>query len=139
VERLPLVNASLNACATVLLIIGWRRVKRGDVAGHKRMMLLAVAVSSAFLACYVTYHYAHGHTTFTRGGFARIVYLTILATHVPLAALMVIPIIILVALGLTGRITAHKRLARFVLPVWLYVSVTGVVIYVLLYHVWPAA
>jgi len=136
-EKLPVLNACLNAVAAVLLFCGWRRIRRGDVAGHKRFMLSAFAVSTLFLISYVTYHGLHGHTTFRHEGLPRIIYLSVLATHVPLAALMVVPILLLLFLALTGRFQRHRRLARIVLPVWLYVSVTGVAVYVMLYHLWP--
>ncbi|MCA9319812.1 MAG: DUF420 domain-containing protein [Planctomycetes bacterium] len=138
VDHLPVVNAGLNATATVLLILGWRAIRRGRIEVHKRFMLAAVAASAAFLACYLTYHYAAGHTVFTHPGWPKALYLTILATHVPLATLMVIPILILLRHALKGRIDQHRRLARWTLPVWLYVSVTGVLIYFMLYQWFPA-
>ena len=134
VEYLPTVNATLNFISFCLLLVGWRRIKAGDREGHKRAMLSAVTTSALFLACYVTYHYAHGHTVYQETGTIRIVYFTILATHVPLAILMVLPIIFLLRAGLRDEIARHRRLARWVLPIWLYVSITGVAIYVILYR-----
>ncbi|MEZ6194297.1 MAG: DUF420 domain-containing protein [Planctomycetota bacterium] len=136
-EFLPAVNATLNATAFVLLVLGWRAVRRGDRDVHKRYMLSALGTSAVFLACYLVYHYSAGHTEFQHQGWPRRIYFLILATHVPLAALMVVPIGFLVWMGLTDRIDRHRRLARIVLPVWLYVSITGVVIYVMLYHLYP--
>ena len=136
-QHLPAVNASLNAIAFVLLVLGWRAVRTGRVERHKKLMMAAFATSTVFLACYVTYHANVGHTTFTHEGFARTIYFIILATHIPLAALMVIPILMLIWFGVTDRIDRHRKLARWTLPVWLYVSITGVVIYVMLYHLFP--
>ena len=121
----------------VLLILGWRAVKQGKVEAHKKIMVSAFLVSTAFLICYLTHKYTAGDTKFTHEGAIRIVYFVILATHVPLAAIMGVPILLLLRWGLRGEIDRHRRLARWTLPVWLYVSITGVVIYVMLYHVDP--
>ena len=137
-DALPAVNATLNALAFCLLWAGFRRIRRRDIEGHKRCMLAAFATSSVFLACYLTYHALHGHTVFTHGGWAKVVYYVVLFTHIPLAGLMVVPILLLLVFGLRGRIDRHRRLARWTLPVWMYVSVTGVAIYFMLYHIWPA-
>ena len=133
-DHLPTVNAVLNFVSSCFLIVGWRRIKAGNRDGHKRAMLSAVLTSTLFLACYVTYHYAHGHTVYEETGLIRYIYLAILITHVPLAALMVLPIIFLLRAGLRDEIDRHRKLARWVLPVWLYVSVTGVAIYMILYR-----
>ncbi len=133
-ESMPLVDARLNFISTCLLVIGWRQIKAGNRIAHKRFMLAAVATSAVFLTCYVIYHYSYGHTEYQGTGAIRIIYFAILATHVPLAALMVLPIIFLLRAGLTDRIDRHRRLARWVLPIWLYVSATGVAIYIILYQ-----
>jgi putative membrane protein len=149
------LNAALNATATVLLVTGLAMIKRGRVTAHKRVMLSAFAVSSAFLACYLWYHYNVGHVEFTHPGVVRYVYLTILLTHVLLA--LTVPFLASYqiylgyrALGCCDSIEdaakrggmmadyadRHRRLARWTYPIWLYVSVTGVVVYVMLYHLW---
>ena len=136
-ERLPALNALLNGLAAVLLVAGWRAVRTGRVEAHKKRMLAAVLASAAFLTSYLVYHAVHGDTTFTATGWPRRIYFAILITHVPLAALMVPPILMLLYHGLKGRIDRHRRLARWTLPVWLYVSVTGVLIYFWLYQWYP--
>ncbi|MEE9391538.1 MAG: DUF420 domain-containing protein [Planctomycetota bacterium] len=136
-EHLPAINASLNALSFVLLLLGWRFIRRKNIAAHKRCMFSALASSALFLTCYLTYHYSHGQTEFTHEGLPRTIYFIILITHVPLATLMVPPIIFLLIRALRGEIDKHKRLARIVLPVWLYVSVTGVAIYFMLYQLYP--
>jgi uncharacterized membrane protein YozB (DUF420 family) len=151
------VNASLNAAATVLLLFGFWLIKRGRVEAHKRTMLSAFAVSAAFLACYVLYHLQAGSVEFTHSGAVKYFYLTILASHVVLA--MTVPPLAVVQIYLGFRALGccppaghqveqlsaaaayrekHIRLARWTFPIWLYVSVTGVVIYVMLYHLWPS-
>jgi putative membrane protein len=151
------VNATLNAIAAVLLVVGFVLIKRGCVLAHKRVMLTAFGVSIVFLLCYLWYHYQVGSVKFTHPGVVRYVYLVILLTHVVLAATVPVLAIWTIYLGLratgsfgrgdaavTGEDLAvyrskHRRLARWTYPIWLYVSVTGVVVYVMLYHLWPPA
>jgi putative membrane protein len=152
------VNASLNSLATVLLLIGFILIKRGRVEAHKRTMMSAFAVSAAFLACYVWYHLQVGSVRFTQSGPVRYVYLSILASHVLLAATVPFLAIRQIylgyrALGCCSSVATqaeqfsiaaayrakHIRLARWTFPIWLYVSVTGVIVYVMLYHLWPPA
>ncbi|MBI2375263.1 MAG: DUF420 domain-containing protein [Deltaproteobacteria bacterium] len=139
VSDLPAVNAALNATAAVLLLLGRRAIKAGDRARHKAFMISATAVSAAFLACYLTYHATHGTTRFTTDGWPRALYLTILGTHTVLAAVNLPLLVILLRLVWRGRFSEHKRLARYAWPSWLYVSVTGVVIYLMLYQIWPGS
>jgi uncharacterized membrane protein YozB (DUF420 family) len=138
---LPAVNATLNAAAACCLLAGRRLARRGRVAAHRRTMLLAFGLSTLFLALYVAHKAARDFesTPFHAQGSARAAYLVLLASHVTLA--MTIPplAISLVTLGLRRRFAAHRRLARLVWPVWMYVSVTGVLIYLLLYHLNPPA
>jgi uncharacterized membrane protein YozB (DUF420 family) len=138
---LPAVNATLNAGAAVCLVVGRRLVRRGRIAAHRRTMLGAFALSSLFLALYVAHKASRGFesTRFHVEGAAQVAYLALLFSHVTLA--MTIPplAIALVTLGLRGRLAAHRRLARVAWPIWIYVSVTGVLIYVLLYQLNPAA
>jgi putative membrane protein len=138
------LNAVLNATATVLLVVGLLLIKQGRVTAHKRTMLAAFAVSIAFLACYLWYHNQVGHVEFTHPGTVRYVYYAILATHIPLAFSVPVLAIWTIYLGVRAEKeivpvyrTRHRRLARWTLPIWLYVSVTGVVIYVMLYHLFP--
>jgi len=170
------VNATLNAAATVLLVVGLMLIKRGRVAAHKRVMLTAFGVSAAFLVCYLWYHYQVGSVRFTHAGPVRYVYYAILLTHVLLAFTVPMLAIWTIYLGLRatgccetahaekgqsrllagdiqpgdergegkqGTVPAtvyrarHRRLAHWTYPIWLYVSVTGVVVYLMLYHLWP--
>lgn len=137
---LPTVNASLNAVAAVLLVVGRALVRRGRIDAHRRVMISAFAVSSLFLVLYLV-HKASRHfenTTFHAQGAAKVAYLVLLASHVLLAMTVPPLAITLIALGLRGRFERHRRLARVAWPVWMYVSVTGVLIYLLLYHWNPA-
>lgn len=136
-EQLPAVNAALNALATVLLVCGWLLIKARRERAHKAVMLSAFGVSIAFLTCYVIYHVQVGSVRFAGPSAVRAVYLVILATHVVLAAVVPVLAIITIYLGLKDRRAKHRRIARWTLPIWLYVSVTGVVIYVMLYHLYP--
>jgi uncharacterized membrane protein YozB (DUF420 family) len=137
---LPAVNATLNAIATVLLIRGRRLARARALDAHRRTMLAAFAVSSVFLALYLAHKIWRDfeNTTFHATGAAKTAYLLLLGSHVALAMTVPVLAIALIRLGLAGRHAQHRRLARVAWPVWLYVSVTGVLIYVLLYHLNPA-
>jgi uncharacterized membrane protein YozB (DUF420 family) len=138
VHDLPALNAALNAAAAVLLVTGFFLIRRGRVLQHRACMLSALAVSTLFLVSYVVYHLEAGSVRFTAGGWARPVYYAILVTHVPLAALIV-PLALLTAWrALRGRFDRHRRIARWTLPLWIYVSVTGVLIYLMLYRWFPS-
>ena len=139
VSYLPTVNALLNTVAASLLIVGRQLAKQKRIAEHRRVMLSAFAVSSLFLLLYVIHKLVLGFesTTFYARGPWRLVYLVFLLSHVLLAMLVPVLAVILVTLGLRGQIERHRRVARFAWPVWMYVSVTGVVIYTLLYHLNP--
>ena len=139
-SALPALNASLNAIAAVLLVRGRALIRRGRVDAHRRTMLTAFAVSALFLALYLLHKASRSfeNTTFHAEGMAKLAYLILLFSHVALAATVPVFAITLVTLGLRGRIARHRRLARVAWPIWMYVSVTGVVIYVLLYHLNPA-
>jgi uncharacterized membrane protein YozB (DUF420 family) len=134
VYQLPALNATLNACAAVLLVIGYVLIRRRKIQAHRRVMLAAFSVSVAFLISYLVYHYNVGSVRFQKTGPIRTVYLTILLTHTVLAA--AVPFLAAISLfrGLTGRFEAHRRISRWTLPIWLYVSVTGVVVYWMLYR-----
>jgi len=134
VHDLPAVNAALNGIAGILLVIGYVLIRRRRIDAHRRVMLTAFATSSLFLICYIVYHAQVGSVRFTRQGFVRPVYFTILITHVSLAAAVLPLAIITLSRGLKARFDRHRAIARWTLPIWLYVSVTGVLVYVLLYQ-----
>ena len=134
---LPAINATLNGIATCLLVAGYIAIKRGRRETHRRFMLIAFVTSALFLSCYLVKHALYEARPYGGPESLKTLYYLILATHVPLAALMVVPILILLRLGLKGRIDRHRRLARWVFPVWMYVSITGVAIYLMLYHLSP--
>jgi len=131
---LPTVNAILNATAAILLVWGYTLIRRKRIDQHRRVMITAFCVSCAFLVCYLVYHAQVGSVRFAKPGAIRTVYLTILATHTVLAAVVPFLAIITLRRGLAARYDRHRRIARWTLPIWLYVSVTGVVVYVMLYH-----
>ncbi|TWU23555.1 DUF420 domain-containing protein [Bythopirellula polymerisocia] len=151
----PLVhlNAVLNSIATVLLVLGFVLIKRGHRQAHGWVMISAFLVSCLFLVSYLTYHWTAGSVRFTHPGIVKVIYLVILLTHVVLA--MTVPFLAsaTIAFALLGTgfksaseltqdqrsryLAKHRRLAHWTLPIWLYVSVTGVVVYVMLYHLWP--
>ena len=134
VHSLPAVNATLNAISTVLLVAGYVLIRGRHIAMHRRCMIAACVTSTLFLACYVTYHLQVGSVRFTRQGFVRPLYFTILLTHVSLAITVLPLAIVTLWRGLTNRFDRHRAIARWTLPIWLYVSVTGVLVYVLLYQ-----
>jgi uncharacterized membrane protein YozB (DUF420 family) len=134
VRDLPSVNAALNATAAVLLVWGYTLIRRKRVQAHRKVMLAAFVTSSLFLICYVVYHAQVGSVRFAKTGSIRTIYLGILGTHTLLAAAVPALAIVTLHRGLTGRFDKHRWIARWTLPVWLYVSVTGVVVYVMLYH-----
>ena len=131
---LPALNACLNATSAVLLATGFLAIRRRRVRVHRACMVAAFVTSVVFLASYLTYHLQVGTTRFPGQGWTRPVYLTILGTHTVLAALIPPLAIVTLSYALRARFTRHVRLARWTLPTWLYVSVTGVVIYVMLYR-----
>ena len=134
VHSLPAINASLNAISGVLLVIGYALMRARRIDLHRRVMIAAFFTSSLFLICYLIYHAQVGSVRFTREGFVRPVYFTILITHVTLAATVLPLAIITLTRGLKGRYPRHRAIARWTFPIWLYVSVTGVLVYVLLYQ-----
>ncbi|HEX3645264.1 MAG TPA: DUF420 domain-containing protein [Vicinamibacterales bacterium] len=134
VHDLPAVNASLNALSGVLLLCGYALIRQRQINLHRKVMITAFATSSLFLICYVVYHVQVGSVPFPRQGWVRTLYFTILITHVTLAATVPVLAIITLTRGLKGRYPQHRRIARWTLPIWMYVSVTGVLVYVLLYQ-----
>jgi len=134
VHDLPAVNAALNATSGVLLLIGWSLIRARRIDLHRRVMIAAFITSSLFLVCYVVYHAQVGSVRFTRQGFVRPLYFSILITHVTLAAFVLPLAIVTLSRGLKARYDRHRKIARWTFPIWLYVSVTGVLVYVLLYQ-----
>ena len=131
---LPTLNAALNATSAALLVLGWFLIRAGRRDAHRRTMTAALACSALFLVSYLGYHAQVGSVRFGGTGAARTVYLTILLTHTVLAAAVAPLAVTAFVLARTGRFAAHRKLARWTLPVWLYVSVTGVVVYAMLYR-----
>ena len=134
VHDLPAVNASLNALSGILLLTGYVMIRTRRIQQHRRCMIAAFITSSVFLVCYLVYHAQVGSVPFTRQGFVRPLYFTILVTHVTLAAAVVPLVVVTLSRGLKGRYPQHVRIARWTFPIWLYVSITGVLVYVLLYQ-----
>ena len=134
VHDLPKVNASLNALSAVLLIAGLICIKKKNATWHKRCMLGALTSSAVFLACYLSYHYLACSTSFSGQGWSRILYFSILIPHTILATGILPFILIAVFHALRSNFEKHRKFARWVWPIWMYVSVTGVLIYFMLYH-----
>jgi uncharacterized membrane protein YozB (DUF420 family) len=134
IHPLATTNAVLNTLASVLLVAGWMFIKRGNVRAHRAAMVAAFVTSAVFLACYLTYHYLVGHVPFRGQGAIRPVYFAILISHILLAVAVPVLALRMFFLAWKGRWEAHRRLGRWTMPIWLYVSVTGVVIYAMLYH-----
>jgi uncharacterized membrane protein YozB (DUF420 family) len=139
IHPLATTNAVLNSLAAVLLVAGWMFIKRGNVRAHRAAMVAAFVTSAVFLACYLTYHYLVGHVPFRGQGAIRPVYFAILISHILLAVAVPVLALRMFFLAWKGRWEAHRRLGRWTMPIWLYVSVTGVVIYAMLYHLPVAA
>ena len=134
VHDLPAVNATLNGVAGVLLLIGFLLIRARKIDLHRRFMVAAFIASALFLVSYIVYHAQVGSVRFTRQGLVRPLYFTILVTHVALAATVLPLAVVTLTRGLKGRFPAHRAIARWTLPIWLYVSVTGVLVYILLYQ-----
>jgi uncharacterized membrane protein YozB (DUF420 family) len=134
VRDLPTLNATLNATSALLLVAGYLLIRRGRQQAHRRAMLAAVTCSALFLVSYLVYHAQVGSVRFQGQGWIRTVYFTILLTHTVLAAAIVPLVLVTLVRGLQGRFDRHRRIARVTFPLWAYVSVTGVVIYVMLYR-----
>jgi uncharacterized membrane protein YozB (DUF420 family) len=134
VHSLPAVNATLNGIAAVLLGIGYALMRKGRIQAHKRVMLTAFSVSVVFLACYLIYHFNAGLVYYQKTGLLRYVYLTILTTHTSLAVITPVLAIITLRRGLRMDVARHRAIARWTFPIWMYVSVTGVIVYLMLYR-----
>lgn len=132
ISSLPAVNACLNALSTVLLLAGFVQIRRRNFQAHMRLMLSAFASSALFLVCYIVYHNSHGDTRFLASGWIRPLYFFILISHILLSAVALPLILTSLFLAVSGRLDIHRRVSRFTFPIWLYVSVTGVLVFTLL-------
>ncbi len=131
---LPTVNATLNTISTVLLTVGFLMIRRRKIAAHRNCMIAAFVVSGLFLTSYLIYHYHVGSTPFEGSGWIRSVYFAVLIPHIILAASILPLALITLYFALRKRFTKHRRIARWTLPIWLYVSITGIIVYWMLYH-----
>ena len=138
IYALPHLNATLNSISALLLITGYIFIRRGNIAAHRRCMISAFIASVLFLISYLTYHWFHGATAFRGVGWVRPLYFTILLTHTVLAVVVAPLAIVTLTRALRERFDKHRRIARWTFPVWLYVSVTGVIVYLMLYQIYPA-
>ncbi len=138
---LPAINATLNAIATVLLLYGYYLIRQNRREQHKKVMLAAFIVSVVFLICYLTYHYIRQgiSTPFGGEGAIRTFYYAMLISHVILAAIVPVLAIMSISRGLRGRFDKHRKISRWTFPIWLYVSITGVLVYFMLYQWYPSA
>ncbi len=134
---LPSVDAALNALSAVFLVAGYAFIRRKNVAAHRACMLSAFATSTLFLVCYLWYHAHHGVTRFQGRGAIRVFYFSLLGSHTVLAAVIVPLVLLTLYRALRKEFHRHRRVARWTLPLWLYVSVTGVIVYWMLYHLSP--
>lgn len=137
ISYLPHVNAILNSTSAILLIAGYRLIRKGRINAHRNCQLTAFTTSALFLISYLTYHYYHGATRFPAQGIVRTLYFTILITHTILAVVIVPMILLTLYRAARMDFIRHRRIARWTLPLWLYVSVTGVIVYLMLYHLYP--
>lgn len=136
VYDLPAVNATLNGISAILLVFGYVAIRSRQIERHRKFMIGAFAVSTLFLICYVIYHANVGSRRFPGQGWIRVVYFSVLISHIVLAALVPPMALVTLVRGLRARYDSHARLARWTLPIWLYVSVTGVVVYLMLYRMY---
>lgn len=137
ISYLPHVNACLNGTSAILLFTGYSFIRARNVIAHRACQIAALAVSLLFLASYLTYHYHHGATRFQGTGLARPIYFTILTSHTILA-MVIVPLVFLTFYrAFRGDFLRHRRIARITLPLWLYVSITGVIVYLMLYQIYP--
>ena len=138
ISYLPHLNAFLNTTSALFLIAGYRFIRAGFVRPHRNCQIAALTTSTLFLISYLTYHYYHGDTPFLGQGIVRPFYFIILVTHVILAIVIVPLVLITVYRAARGDFIRHRRIARWTLPLWLYVSVTGVIVYLMLYRIYPS-
>ena len=137
IPYLPHLNACLNGTSAILLITGYTFIRSRNVNAHRTCQIAALVVSLLFLASYLTYHYHHGATRFQGTGLVRPIYFTVLTSHTILAIVIVPLVILTFARAFRGDFSKHRRIARITLPLWLYVSITGVIVYLMLYQIYP--
>ena len=138
VYALPHLNAILNAISGLLLVTGYLFIRRRKVSAHRNCLIAALIASTIFLVSYLTYHYYHGSTRFTGQGLVRPLYFVILISHTILAVVVVPFVVVTLYRAARGRFAKHRALARWTFPIWLYVSVTGVIVYLMLYQIYPS-
>ncbi|MCH7494834.1 MAG: DUF420 domain-containing protein [Candidatus Marinimicrobia bacterium] len=131
---LPTINAILNATSGALVLLGYRNIRRGKDAIHKKFMLTAIGVSALFLSSYLVYHWEVGSIKFQGEGIIRIIYFSILISHTILAVVIVPMVLRTVYLALKGQFSKHRKIAKLTFPIWVYVSATGVIVYLMLYQ-----
>jgi putative membrane protein len=137
ISYLPHLNACLNGTSALLLFSGYTFIRSRNVIAHRACQIAALGISLLFLASYLTYHYHHGATRFQGTGLARPIYFTVLTSHTILA-MVIVPLVILTFYrAFRGEFSKHRRIARITLPLWLYVSITGVIVYLMLYQIYP--
>ena len=135
---LPHLNAFLNTTSAILLLLGYYYIRQRRIREHRNCQVSALVTSTLFLISYLTYHYYHGETKFLGQGLVRPFYFTVLITHVVLA-IVIVPLVLLTTFrAARGNFIGHRQIARWTFPLWLYVSVTGVIVYVMLYHAYPS-
>ncbi|HUI65983.1 MAG TPA: DUF420 domain-containing protein [Bacteroidota bacterium] len=139
VHDMPLLNAALNAASTCWLLAGYLYIRRKSVRKHRLCMISAVLCSAGFFLSYIIYHIQVGSVHFVGQGMIRPIYFSILTSHTVLAAVLPILVAITLARALRARFDRHRRIARWTLPIWLYVSLTGIIVYLLLYQFYPSA
>lgn len=137
-SSLPSLNAALNATSAALVVAGYSFIRRRKINAHRACMIAATCSSALFLISYLIYHYNHGATRFAGTGMARPIYFAILGSHTLLAILLVPMVIVTLGRALRERFDKHRQIARWTFPIWLYVSVTGVAVYFMLYHLYPS-
>jgi putative membrane protein len=137
-QLFPIVNATLNGMSAVFLMLGYLFIKKKNIRAHRNCMISAFATSTLFLACYLTYHFAYRVLTrFENPPWFRPIYLTLLLTHTTLAVVIVPLVLMTLSRGLKEQFELHKKIARWTWPLWMYVSVTGVIVYLILYQIFP--
>ena len=139
IPYLPHINAMLNAGSALLLLAGFRFIRLGRIDAHRNCQLAALSTSTLFLVSYLTYHFYHGATRFSGQGLVRPFYFVLLISHTILAVVIVPLIMITLYRAARGDFVRHRKIARWTLPLWLYVSVTGVIVYLMLYHLYPSS
>jgi uncharacterized membrane protein YozB (DUF420 family) len=138
ISYLPHLNACLNGTSALLLITGYSFIRKRNVAAHRTCQIAALVISLLFLASYLTYHYNHGATRFQGTGIVRTFYFTVLTSHTILAVVIVPLVFLTFYRAFRNEFGRHRRIARITLPIWLYVSITGVIVYLMLYQIYPS-